>query len=213
MSPSPYIRFPYRIFLIFLIFLNHIPLHAAHCHREGLLCTVTYSLHFQYISHHHIPSFPYCEGLYSPLCPLFDSVPHPPITSISKNVLIHYILGEPITIQIKTMPYGQNSPTTTSTDPIFEIFPGYQLQFSSFGTEAGFRGSVLRQESPGALGFWVSSLFVELFTSCCWEHSSSSSSGNIFLSLGLKFPFGLVWWHELRGESPVQCVSHGPLGG
>ena len=32
-------------------------------------------------------------------------------------------------------------PTTTSTDPIFEIFPGYQLQFSGFGTEAGFHGT------------------------------------------------------------------------
>ena len=31
--------------------------------------------------------------------------------------------------------------TTTSTDPIFEIFPGYQLQFSGFGTEAGFHGT------------------------------------------------------------------------
>ena len=39
------------------------------------------------------------------------------------------------------MPYGQNSPTTTSTDPIFEIFPGYQLQFSGFGSEAGFHGT------------------------------------------------------------------------
>ena len=34
------------------------------------------------------------------------------------------------------------SPTTTSTDPIFEIFPGYQLQFSGFGTEAGFHGTI-----------------------------------------------------------------------
>ena len=56
-----------------------------------------------------------------------------------------------------------------------------------------FTGPVLRQESPGALGFWESSLFIELYASCCWEQSSSSSPGNIFLSLGLKFRFGLVW--------------------
>ena len=31
----------------------------------------------------------------------------------------------------------------------------------------GFTGTVLRQKSPGALGFWVSSLFVEIYTSCC----------------------------------------------
>ena len=31
--------------------------------------------------------------------------------------------------------------TTTSTDPIFAIFPGYQLQFSGFGTEGGFHGT------------------------------------------------------------------------
>ena len=57
----------------------------------------------------------------------------------------------------------------------------------------GFTGPVLRQESPGALGFWVSSIFVELYASYCWEQPSSSSPGNIFLSLGLKFRFGLVW--------------------
>ena len=33
------------------------------------------------------------------------------------------------------------TPTTTSTDPIFEIFPRYHLQFSGFGTEAGFHGT------------------------------------------------------------------------
>ena len=31
--------------------------------------------------------------------------------------------------------------TTTSTDLIFAIFPGYQRQFSDFGTEAGFHGT------------------------------------------------------------------------
>ena len=44
----------------------------------------------------------------------------------------------PPTIPLPTMP---NPPTTTSTDPIFEIFPVYQLQFSGFGTEAGFHGT------------------------------------------------------------------------
>ena len=85
--------------------------------------------------------------------------------------------------------------------------------FRVLALRPGFTGPVLRQESPGALGFWVSPIFVELYASYCWEQSSSSSPGNIFLSLGLKFRFGLVWWHELGSESPVPCVSHGPLGG
>ena len=36
---------------------------------------------------------------------------------------------------------------------------------------------------------------------------------NIFLPLGLKFRFRLVWLHELGGETPALCVSHGPMGG
>ena len=40
----------------------------------------------------------------------------------------------------KSHPHGM-SPSTTSTDPIFEIFPGYQLQISGFGTEAEFHGT------------------------------------------------------------------------
>ena len=85
--------------------------------------------------------------------------------------------------------------------------------FRVLALRSGFTGPVLRQESPGALGIWVSSLFVELYTSCCWEQSSSSSPGNIFLSLRLKFRFGLVWWHELGSESPVLRVNNGPLSG
>ena len=85
--------------------------------------------------------------------------------------------------------------------------------FRVLALRPGFTRPVLRQESPGALGFWVSPIFVELYASYCWEQSSSSSPGNIFLPLGLKFRFGLVWWHELGSESPVPCVSHGPLGG
>ena len=40
----------------------------------------------------------------------------------------------------------------TSTDPILEIFPGYQLQFSGFGTEAGFHGTSFTSEIPWCLG-------------------------------------------------------------
>ena len=65
--------------------------------------------------------------------------------------------------------------------------------FRVLALRLSFPGPVLRQESPGALGFWISPLFVELYASCCWEQCSSSSPGNIFLSLGLKFRFGLVW--------------------
>ena len=39
------------------------------------------------------------------------------------------------------------------------------------------------------------------------------SLGNIFLLLGLRLRFGLVWLHGLVGESPRTCMSHGPLGG
>ena len=85
--------------------------------------------------------------------------------------------------------------------------------FRILALRPAFTGPVFHQESPGALESWVSTLFVELFTSCCWEQSSSFSPGNIFIPLGQKFRFGLVWWHELGGESPVPCVSHGRLGG
>ena len=85
--------------------------------------------------------------------------------------------------------------------------------FRVLALRPAFTGPVLCQESPGALGFWVSPYFIELFTSGCREQSLPSSLGNIFLSLGLKFRFGLVWWHGLGSESPVPCVSHGPLGG
>ena len=74
-------------------------------------------------------------------------------------------------------------------------------------------GPVFHEESPCDLGFHISSLTTELFTSCCLLQSRSCFPGNIFRSLGLRFRFGLVWLHGLGGESLVTCVSHGPIGG
>ena len=51
-----------------------------------------------------------------------------------RSIIVVY--GESIVMGMEYRP-----PTTTSTDPIFEIFPGYQLQFSGFGTEAQFHGT------------------------------------------------------------------------
>ena len=39
------------------------------------------------------------------------------------------------------------------------------------------------------------------------------SPENIFLLLGLRLRFGLVWLPGLVGESPRTCMSHGSLGG
>ena len=74
-------------------------------------------------------------------------------------------------------------------------------------------GPVFHEETPGTLGFHLTSLIAGLFTSSCLLQSSSYFPGNIFLSLWLRFRFGLVWLHGLGGESLVSCVSHGPMGG
>ena len=50
------------------------------------------------------------------------------------------------------------SPTTTSTDLIFAIFPRYQPQFSDFGTEAGLHGTSFSSEiswCPRILGIYA----------------------------------------------------------
>ena len=109
--------------------------------------------------------------------------------------------------------YLKGALTTTSTERVFEIFPRYLPQFSGFALRPTCTRPVFHEEFPGAFGFHISSLTAELFTSSCLLQSSSCFSGNIFLSLGQRFRFGLVSLHRLGGESLVSCVSHGTMGG